>query len=85
MVGFDLLLIDGDGGFDCENVNFVGYIDYENVKFNSGFALVLGFRKNMKNKFLCFGLLLLLMLDDIDVLLLIWLGFDLLVLEICLG
>ena len=28
---------------------------------------------------------LLLMLDDLDVLLLIWLGFDLLVLEICLG
>ena len=28
---------------------------------------------------------LFLMLDDLDVLLLIWLGFDLLVLEICLG
>ena len=54
-IGFDLLLIDGHGGFDCENVNFVGYIDCENVKFNSGFALVLGFGKNMKNKFLCFG------------------------------
>ena len=50
-----LALIDGHGGFDCENVNFVGYIDCENVKFNSGFALVLGFGKNMKNKFLCFG------------------------------
>ena len=55
LVRFDLLLIDGDGGFDCENMNFVGYIDCENVKFDSGFALVLGFGKNMKNKFLCFG------------------------------
>ena len=85
LVGFDLLLIDGDDGFDCENVNFARYINCEDVKFYSGFSLVLGFGKNMKNKFLCFGLLLLLMLDDIDVLLLIWLGFDLLVLEICLG
>ena len=54
MVGFDLLLIDGDGGFDCETVNFAGYIDCENVKFDSRFALVPGFGKNMKNKFLCF-------------------------------
>ena len=51
-VGFDLLLINGGGGFDCENVNFAGYIDCKNVKFDSRFALVLGFRKNMKNKFL---------------------------------
>ena len=65
--------------------DFARYIDCEDVKFDFGFALVLGFGKNMKNKFLCFGLFLLLMLDDIDVLLLIWLGFDLLVLEICLG
>ena len=53
LVGINSLLIDGGGGFDCENVNFAGYIDCENVKFDSGFALVLGFGKNMKNKFLC--------------------------------
>ena len=45
--GFDLLLIDGGGGFDCENMKFVGYccscsgFDCEKVKFDSGFALVL--------------------------------------------
>ena len=32
-----------------------------------------------------FCFVLFLMLDDLDVLLLIWLGFDLVVLEICLG
>ena len=47
MVGFDLLLIDGGGGFDYENAKFAGYscscsgFDCENVKFDSGFALVL--------------------------------------------
>ena len=54
-LGSTCFLIYGGGGFDCENVTFVGYIDCENVKFDSGFALVLGFGKNMKNKFLCFG------------------------------
>ena len=45
---FDLLLIDGGGGFDCENIKFARYpcscfgSDCENVKFDSGFALVLG-------------------------------------------
>ena len=47
LVGFDLLLIDGGGRFDCENMKFAGYccscsgFDYEKVKFDSGFALVL--------------------------------------------
>ena len=47
LVEFDLLLIDGGGGFDCENMKFAGYscsysrFDCENVKFDSGFALVL--------------------------------------------
>ena len=47
LVGFDLLLIDGGGGFDCENMKFVRYscsrsgFDCEKVKFDSGFALVL--------------------------------------------
>ena len=53
MVGFYLLLIDGGGSFDCEIMNFAGYIDCKNMEFDSGFALVLGFGKNMKNKFLC--------------------------------
>ena len=48
MARFDLLLIDGGGGFDCENIKFARYpcscfgSDCENVKFDSGFALVLG-------------------------------------------
>ena len=47
MVGFDLLLINGGGGFDCENMKFAGYscscsgFDCEKVKFDSGFALVI--------------------------------------------
>ena len=47
LVEFDLLLIDGGGGFDCENVKFAWYscsysrFDCENVKFDFGFALVL--------------------------------------------
>ena len=47
VVGFDLLLIDGGGGFDYENAKFAGYscscfgFDCETVKFDSGFALVL--------------------------------------------
>ena len=53
LVGIYLLLIDGGGGFDCEIMNFAGYIDCKNMKFDSRFALVLGFGKNMKNKFLC--------------------------------
>ena len=40
-----------------------------------------GFLRICGLEFMDFGL----MLDDLDVLLLIWLGFDLLVLEICLG
>ena len=47
LIGFDLLLIDDGGGFDCENMKFAGYscscsgFDCEKVKFDSGFALVL--------------------------------------------
>ena len=47
LVGFDLLLINGGGRFDCENMKFARYccscsgFDYEKVKFDSGFALVL--------------------------------------------
>ena len=45
MVGFDLLLIDGGGGFDCENMKFAGYscscsvFDCEKVKFDFGLLL----------------------------------------------
>ena len=47
LVGFDLLLIGGGGGFDCENMKFARYscscsvFDCEKVKFDYGFALVL--------------------------------------------
>ena len=47
LVGFDLLLIDGGGGFDCKIMKLAGYscsrfgFDCEKVKFDSGLALVL--------------------------------------------
>ena len=50
-----------------------------------GLLLFWDLGRTWKTSFYVLGSLLLLMLDDIDVLLLIWLGFDLLVLEICLG
>ena len=50
-----------------------------------GLLLFWDLGRTWRTNFYVLGSLLLLMLDDIDVLLLIWLGFDLLVLEICLG
>ena len=50
-----------------------------------GLLLFWDLGRTWRTSFYVLGSLLLLMLDDIDVLLLIWLGFHLLVLEICLG
>ena len=60
LVGFDLLLIGGGGGFDCENMKFVGYscscseFDCEKVKFDSGFALALTYTVGFFDLFLVF-------------------------------